>query len=163
MKILWNFHYLAIPATDVLACSTNSRYASQMKKLFIALWLCGCAGAVAEERSFVFDMPTLYPRTYAMWQSMAVPYDLPDWLHSLQGTASPIRDVTVNGQPMKFGTICKSHDCGDNFAGLLFSQDRIAAVASIRGSDYVIIGKVSLAESACIERFIGNDRTTKCP
>ena len=136
-----------------------------MKKLMIALLLCGMAGGVvAQERGpYLFDLPKAYPRTYAMWLNM-VPSNSPAWLRTLDGTATPIRDVTVNGHAMKFGTICKPHDCADNIAGLLFTsqQDYIGALVSTEGSNFKTVGSLSQAGITCIAQLIGHERNTQC-
>jgi hypothetical protein len=133
-----------------------------MKKLLIALSLCGIGTSVAaEEREFLFDMSKLHPKAYALWQEV-VPTDAPAWLRTLQGTASPIRDVTVDGAAMKFGTVCMPHFCGDNVAGVLFTlnEDRIGALVNMEGYPTRAIGNVT--ELTCIALFAGDSRITKC-
>lgn len=116
------------------------------------------------------DLPRAYPAGYALWQQ-SLPYalgPLPDWLASFKGTVTPLRDVTVGGASMKFGTICKPHDCGGNIAGVLYSPQRNRIVALVRlstkrsGTSLLTVGPITSAEFSCVQRLIDEDQTTRC-
>jgi hypothetical protein len=80
--------------------------------------------ASAQNGPYLSDLPKLYPAAYTLW-AQSLPYalgPLPDWLAGLKGVVTPIRDVSVGGVPMKFGTTCMPHDCGGQHRGrLVFS------------------------------------------
>jgi Inhibitor of vertebrate lysozyme (Ivy) len=126
--------------------------------------------AGAQNGPYMSDLPKLYPATYTLW-TQSLPYalgPLADWLASFKGVVSPIRDVSVNGTSMKFGTTCMPHDCGGNIAGALFSPPRNRIVAVVRlaskngGSNVMIIGSMTNAEFACAQRLIDDHESTQC-
>jgi hypothetical protein len=127
--------------------------------------------AQAETPAYLFDLPTLYPNAFRLWQqSMPYAIDPPDWLSKLDGTGTPIRDVTIGGQPFKFATVCMPHACGDNVAGVLFTaeQTRIVAVVHMVGSKQTVpivmaIGHISGQEFGCVEKLLDDDTVAICP
>ena len=76
----------------------------------------------AQDGPFTADVPTRFPKVFALWKE-TLPYAVPldDWLAKLEGTASPLRDISLEGAQLKFGTVCVPHDCGGNIAGILFT------------------------------------------
>ena len=129
------------------------------------------SSASAQSGPYISDIPKLFPRAYANWKK-ALPYAIKpgDWLLKLKGVTSPIRDVSVSGAPMKFGTICVPHDCGDNIAGILFTpqQDRIVALVQLNSESrtpvFMMIGKMSSLEMACLQPLLGDveDKLSAC-
>jgi hypothetical protein len=43
------------------------------------------------------------------------------WLAKLQGPGSPLEQITIGGQEYTLANVCKDHDCGNNYAILLYS------------------------------------------
>ena len=128
------------------------------------------ATAGAQDRPYLSDLPKLYPAAYTLW-TQSLPYalgPLPDWLAGLKGVVTPIRDVSVGGVPMKFGTTCMPHDCGGNISGVLFSPQGNRIVALVRlgskgtASNVMIVGSMTSAEISCVQRLIGNDQAASC-
>jgi hypothetical protein len=130
-----------------------------------------CIQPIASAASGVYisDMPRQYPRAYNMWTN-SLPYTLGlgDWLVKLNGVVSPIRDVTVQGTRLRFGTVCVPHDCGDNIAGILFAPqgERVMAVVQMVGHNgspvVMVVGRVSDAEYVCIRRLVADDGLSTC-
>jgi hypothetical protein len=125
--------------------------------------------ASADNGPYLSDLPKQFATAYANW-TQSVPYaiDLADWLTKLNGIASPIRDVSVHGTRLKFGTVCVPHDCGDNTAGVLFTprQDRVVAVVRMTSRNSspttMVIGNMKDEEVSCIRRFTYDDKLTVC-
>ena len=127
-------------------------------------------GSSAQNGPYIFDIPKLYLAIFQKWTE-ALPNgigSISDWLGKLNGTASPIRDISVGGGAMKFGTTCKPHDCAGNIAGVLFppQQSRIVAVVRLTGKSGVqsllVMGPVSNSEFACIRRLVDDHQLTVC-
>jgi hypothetical protein len=127
-------------------------------------------GAHAQSGTYLSDLPRLYPAVYSTWTQ-----SLPDalgtigeWLRTFRGVATPVRDVAIHGLPMKFATTCVPHNCGGNIAGILFSpqRSRIIAVARLTGRNQsptvMVIGQMTNAEFACMQRLIDNDQLPGC-
>ena len=128
------------------------------------------AAAGAQAGPYLSDLPKLYPAAYTLW-TQSLPYalgPLPDWLAGLKGVVTPIRDVSVGGVPMKFGTTCMPHDCGGNISGVLFSPQGNRIVALVRlgskgpASNVMIVGSMTSAEMSCVQRLIDNDQAASC-
>jgi hypothetical protein len=125
----------------------------------------------AQTGPYLSDLPRIYPIAYQVW-TQSLPYSvgpLPEWLSTFNGVVTPIRDVTVHGSRMKFGTTCKPHDCADNIAGVLFSpqQTHVVAVAFLKGRNrapnLLVVGQMSNAEFSCIQRLVKDYRSgTSC-
>ncbi len=136
----------------------------------LALCLALSHSAHAQSGSYLADLPKVYPAAYALW-TQSLPYaigNLPDWLGKLSGVTTPVKDVTVHGAQMKFGTTCVPHDCG-NQAGILFTprQDRIVGVVHLSSKKdlektVMIIGRITNEEYACIRRFLANPDLITC-
>ena len=146
------------------------RFAARVIIGSISVGLSVAGTASAQNGSDISDLPKLYPAGYALWQQ-SLPYalgPLPDWLTSFNGTVTPLRDVSVGGASMKFGTVCKPHDCGGNIAGILYSSQRGRIVALVRlrtkgsGTSLMTIGPISNAEFSCVQRLIDDDQSTLC-
>ena len=64
-----------------------------------------------------WQIKTLYPIAYAKWRERTNPefnvVFAPDfsWLRTLNGVESPMRPITVNGETMLYGSICRPHNC----------------------------------------------------
>lgn len=137
-----------------------------------AFALCLALGSPAHAQggTYLADLSKAYPAAYALWQQ-TLPYaigTLPEWIAKLSGVTTPIRDVTVHGVPMKFGTTCVPHDCG-NQAGILFTprQDRIVGLVHLSSKKdldqtIMIIGRMSNEEYACVRRLLANHELTVC-
>lgn len=137
-----------------------------------AFALCLALGSPAQAQggTYLADLGKAYPAAYALWQQ-TLPYAigaLPEWIAKFSGVTTPIRDVTVHGVPMKFGTTCVPHDCG-NQAGIMFTpqQDRIFGVVHLSSrkdldQTIMIIGKMSNAEYACVRQFLAKHDLTVC-
>jgi Inhibitor of vertebrate lysozyme (Ivy) len=126
-------------------------------------------GASAQTGPYMSDLPAIYPVAYRIW-AQSLPYalgSLPEWLSSLKGVVSPIRDVSVNGSQMKFGTTCM-HDCGDNIAGVLFDarQTRVVAVVRLKGRNQapniIVVNQMSSSEFSCIQRLVTDHQSVMC-
>ena len=124
----------------------------------------------AQNGPYLSDLPKLYPAAFTLW-TQSLPYalgPLPDWLASFKGVVTPLRDVSVGGTSMKFGTTCMPHDCGGNIAGVLFSPQGNRIVALVRlsskgsASNVLIIGSMTSAEISCVQRLIDNDQDASC-
>jgi hypothetical protein len=113
-----------------------------------------CIQPIASAASGVYisDMPRQYPRAYNMWTN-SLPYTLGlgDWLVKLNGVVSPIRDVTVQGTRLRFGTP---------------QGERVMAVVQMVGHNgspvVMVVGRVSDAEYVCIRRLVADDRLSTC-
>lgn len=126
--------------------------------------------AQAQGGTYLADLAKAYPAAYALWQQ-TLPYaigPLPEWIAKLSGVTTPLKDVTVRGVPMKFGTTCVPHDCG-NQAGILFTprQDRIVGLVHLSSKKdldqtIMIIGPMSNDEYACVRRLLANPDLTVC-
>lgn len=125
--------------------------------------------AAAQTGPYLSDLPKMYPTAYANWlRSLPYAVQLAEWLTKFDGVESPIRDVSIHGVYLKFGTVCVPHDCGDNIAGVLFTprQDRIVAIVQLGGrngaSTTMVIGQMSNDEFACIRRLVDDYKATVC-
>lgn len=137
----------------------------------LALGLALGSPAHAQGGTYLADLSKAYPAAYALWQQ-TLPYAigaLPEWIAKLSGVTTPIRDVTVHGVPMKFGTTCLPHDCGGNQAGILFTprQDRIVGLVELSSrkdlnQTIMIIGPMSNEEYACVRRLLANNDLAVC-
>ncbi|MEY4475065.1 MAG: hypothetical protein RL248_832 [Pseudomonadota bacterium] len=59
------------------------------------------------------------------WQKMVKgEKNLPTWARKGIGTSAPYEVITWEGLQYKVGSICKPHDCGNNFMLIAFSQDK---------------------------------------
>jgi hypothetical protein len=127
------------------------------------------AGGLRADEPYISDIPRKFSAAYANW-TKSLPYaiKLANWLTKFEGVVSPIRDVTISGARLKFGTVCVPHDCGDNIAGILFTlqQDRIVAVVQLHGQNNapttMVIGQMTSDEFACIRRFTDNYELVIC-
>jgi len=127
--------------------------------------------ALPQTGPYLSDFPKLYPAGYTKW-SQSLPYGLgtlPEWLTAFKGVVSPLRDVSVGGAPMKFGTTCKPHDCGGNIAGILYSPQRNRIVGLVRlsakdftSSSLLLVGPASSAEFICIQRLLSDHQSIVC-
>jgi len=127
------------------------------------------SAAVAQGGLYTSDIPKRFPAAYANWKR-TLPYavHLDDWLVELDGVVSPIRDITMKGAQLKFGTVCLPHDCGSNIAGILFTpdQDRVIALVRLNGLNgaptIMLIGEMSAFEKSCLQRLIDNYDLKAC-
>lgn len=162
------------------ACSVLTRCLSLAfaSRLSIASIFAGCTlccslmatDLMAQGAPYMFDLPKLHPATHRAWvQSLPDQLGrLPEWLTIFKGVASPIRDVSVNGVSMKFGTSCMPHNCGSIIAGVLFSPQRNRIAGLVRlggagpGSSLMIVGSMSSTEFSCIQRLIDDHQSNLC-
>ena len=148
----------------------NVRSATRIAAAIVGTGFSLVATVSAQNGPYISDLPRLYPAAYALW-TQSLPYalgPLPDWLASFKGVVTPLRDVSVGGASMKFGTTCMPHDCGGNIAGVLFSPQGSRIVALVRlsskgtASNVLIIGSMTSAEISCVQRLIDNDQAASC-
>ena len=129
----------------------------------------GGFSASADDTRFLSDLPTKYPEAYSNWiRSLPYAINPMPWLIQFHGVASPLRDVTITGEHLKFGTVCLPRDCGRNIAGVAFSatEPRIFAVvhlSSLSGAKSLMaIGQMNERESACVDKLINAYTLTSC-
>lgn len=59
------------------------------------------------------------------WQKMVKGQkNLPAWARKGMGTSTPYEVIEWDGQEYKVGSLCKPHDCGNNFMWVAFSKDK---------------------------------------
>ena len=129
----------------------------------------GLASASADP-AYLSDVAKRYPKAYALWgATLPRSLTITPWMRRLDGVVSPVRTVTVDGQPWQFGTVCVPHDCGANMLGLLFSaqQDRVKAVATLTGNNeaptVMVIGEMDARTMGCIKSFMNDPEAVRCP
>ena len=118
---------------------------------------------------FTSDIPTHFTKVFTRWTAtLPQAIGLNDWLTKLDGTASPLRDITLGGTQLKFGTVCVPHDCGQNVAGLLFTpnDDRIVALvklSSVNGAPTtMLIGQMTNPEASCLQSLLEDNLLAAC-
>ena len=109
------------------------------------------------------------PAALQSWHE-AMPDDLyresTKWLTDFDGTASPIRAVTINGERRFIGSICKPGWCV-NRAEVMIAPGRVAGIAHFEtmagAKSLMMIGSFQSGESACLERLLKEEPSaTSC-
>jgi hypothetical protein len=105
-----------------------------MHKVVLAVCLIATCVAHAGER----DLPQ-YPAAFSQWQQLinninfGSPADYGDWAQSWIGVGGHRADgITISGQPIMHSSICKPHDCGANYAEVLFSANSVRVVGLVQ-------------------------------
>jgi hypothetical protein len=140
-----------------------------VKGASLTVFVISFVGALAQNGPYLSDMPKMFPTAYANW-SKTLPYAIKpdDWLAKFKGVVSPIRNISLEGRQLKFGTVCVPHDCGDNIAGVLFTpaQDRIFALVNLNSQNgtrtTMLIGQMNGQEISCLRKLIDDDQLTVC-
>jgi len=72
------------------------------------------------------------------------------WFGRLDGTGMPVERVTVDSKVYFAGSVCKPHDCADNYLAFLITADGSRAIAMVKaretGGQIVELGNLTLAE-----------------
>lgn len=126
----------------------------------------------AMARGYTFDVPENYPAAFALWrrQVRGMPLDDRDWARTLNGTASPVRQVSIGGVDYLLGWVCEPHNCGGNEALVVIrpEQDRVFGLIRLTGSNREVtdrvVGAASATEERCLAFFL-EDRSeaARCP
>jgi hypothetical protein len=143
-----------------------------VRAVLFALCVVASIGGVparAEDPPFLSDLRTSFPEAYSKWIG-SLPYAINPmpWLIQFHGVASPLRDVTIGGQHVKFGTVCVPRDCGRNIAGVAFTPDQSRIFAVIRLSSLsgvktlMAVGQMNEHESSCVDKLIDAYQLTAC-
>lgn len=135
-----------------------------------AIAVAGSCAAIAQHKSYMSDVPSMFPHSYALWREYLPEAlaPLPEWIRDFKGTASPIRDVLLKNGRFKFGTTCKPDACKDNIAGVLFNSEgsRIGAIVKLAGRNggpsVLVIGPMSAEEFVCVRRLLDDDQLKTC-
>lgn len=74
------------------------------------------------------------------WNALfADPSAVPDWVATFaktsNGVVTPSDDITIDGKPYVYATLCKPHDCGANQLGIVFTATGDAAWAMLTEKD----------------------------
>ena len=132
--------------------------------------------SIAEKKSaadpYLFDLPETWPVLMENWSSI-LPSEaiVGNWITELSGVSTPIRKVKIAGKKLKYGWICKPHECYNNQAGVLFNPDTgyIVSVAQIWTASgalaVILLGEPTKEEIYCIKKLM-EDKTHsiwKCP
>jgi hypothetical protein len=98
-----------------------------LARLFLAVFIAGAAPALAQNdpnAPYLFDLMK-QPAYLAAWKGMVAGETVPPWVvtfeKTLNGTATPSKQVPVGGEPYTLAWVCKPHDCGDNQLYVLFA------------------------------------------
>ncbi|HEI8867581.1 TPA: inhibitor of vertebrate lysozyme family protein [Serratia odorifera] len=85
------------------------------------------AGSVAQQIVTTSDL-IQQPGYQASWQKMVKGQaGLPDWARKGVGTSTPAETLSWQGQTYELGTLCKPHDCANNFLIVAFKADKSQA------------------------------------
>lgn len=140
------------------------------KSCIVAATIFATISSASAQTTYTHEIPKLYPTVYSLWgKSLASHHpSAPEgqrpttkkwdsWLTGLQGVGSPLADVTIGNAHYKFGTICMPHACGDNIAGVLFTDDQTRVIGVVNlGEVPTPLGPMSQAEYLCIRQFIAD-------
>jgi hypothetical protein len=121
-----------------------------------------CLGLSAEAASpgmpdYVGDLRKKKPSHYRAYLKIlpAKLKHLP-WFGRLDGTGMPLERVMINGNTYYASSICKPHDCADNFLTFLVEVDGSRTVAMVKapevGSRVVELGRPTAAEREFMEK-----------
>ncbi len=103
-----------------------------------------------------FDVPKQYPKAYSAYKALLpAQYQKISWMHKLNGTSGPLKDVEIDGAPSVLFWMCEPHNCGGNELAVLVRKDGKRATALFQSSNYtqgkkIFLGKPSDAETALL-------------
>jgi hypothetical protein len=128
-----------------------------LARLFLAVFIAGAAPALAQNdpnAPYLFDLMK-QPTYLAAWKGMVAGETVPPWVttfgKTLNGTGTPVTQVSVGGVPYTLAWVCKPHDCGGNEVYVLFAPGGGQAWGlSISGGKRRWLGKPNAAIQAAI-------------
>ena len=129
-------------------------------KMRAALTLCvlgafGGTPALAEEYSF--DLRKNHPVALAAWvKQVPSTYRTSDWVYRLDGTTSPMEEVTMQGRVFYYGSVCKPHDCGGNNVVFLIADDGSAAYGLLASETLGVKARIFGAPDAEARQLLGD-------
>lgn len=142
-------------------------------KLLGALLALTMAGG-AHAETYPFDLAKKAPSVVRAWHAaLPAPFVSVEWLNKLNGVGSPIRTISVGGQPMTYVSVCEPHNCDNNNLIMLVSADRTRVVAMVNWVEWdektnrntpsvTLIGKMRPAEFTCLRRLQQDYDTPVC-
>ena len=119
-----------------------------------------------DPHAYGFEVKQRYPIAWRAWEVALQSQNIPRavWLYDLEGTSSPIIQVTLEGRELHYADVCEPHNCGPNRVGMLIAPDqsRIVGVwwqgnGSSDGTTRTPIGDPTPAELACLNLKMENE------
>jgi hypothetical protein len=118
------------------------------------------AEVTTDEIGEPFDLETTNPVALKAIQAI-VPSALwgQDWVYNLNGTAPPLRAVTVAGQAYLAGQVCKSHFCAGHTFLFLVAANGSRAVGLLKSEELLggkptEFGALSMGDKAFLEKSL---------
>jgi hypothetical protein len=118
----------------------------------------GNAVATSDEMpDYPWDLRKKMPNAYRSYLKI-LPQSLRSlgWAGRFDGTGSPVERVIVEGRPYWVSSICKPHDCADNFVAFLVEADGSRAVALVKSREtrgkIIELGKPSISEREYLQQ-----------
>jgi hypothetical protein len=113
----------------------------------LALFLAAGLRSAFAQGPYLFDLLEDARYRSSFDAMLAAEQNLPDWLlefsRTMNGVASPSREVWMAGNEFRYAWVCQPHNCGGNELHILFAPDaeRAWALLIIGGSEERWLGR----------------------
>jgi Inhibitor of vertebrate lysozyme (Ivy) len=118
-----------------------------------AILACLTAGmfcqTVAFAEDYAFDLKKKNPGALAAWMKIVpTSYRKSDSIDRLDGTTTPMDQVTMQGKVFYYGSVCQPHDCAGNNVAFLIAEDGSAAYGMLSSNNFGVKARIFGAPDA---------------